>query len=48
MNGRADLLARLRDLERANRSLARELADVRALVDTPLNVMLFSLDLNYN
>ena len=48
MNGRADLLARLRELERANRALTRELSDLRALVDTPLNVMLFSLDLNYN
>ena len=48
MNGREDLLARLRELERANRALTRELHDLRALMDTPLNVMLFSLDLNYN
>lgn len=48
MNGREDLLARLRELERTNRALTRELQDLRALVDTPLNVMLFSLDINYN
>lgn len=46
--GRADLLQRLRDLERTNRQLSRELQDLHALIDTPLNVMLFSLDLNYN
>ena len=48
MNGREDLLARLRELERANRALKREVEDLRALVDTPMNVMLFSLDLGYN
>ena len=46
--GREDLLQRLRELERSNRALTRELQDLRALIDTPLNVMLFSLDLNYN
>jgi len=46
--GREDLLQRLRELERTNRILTRELADLRALVDTPRNVMLFSLDLGYN
>lgn len=46
--GREDLLQRLRELERANRMLSREVQDLRTLVDTPLNVMLFSLDLNYN
>ena len=48
MNGREDLLLRLRELERANHALTRELHDLRALIDTPLNVMLFSFDLNYN
>ena len=46
--GREDLLQRLRELERSNRQLTREVQDLRALIDTPLNVMLFSLDLNYN
>lgn len=46
MNGREDLLLRLRELERANHALTRELHDLRALIDTPLNVMLFSFDLN--
>ncbi|SFL30584.1 PAS domain S-box-containing protein [Desulfomicrobium norvegicum] len=46
--GREDLLQRLRELERSNRQLSREVQDLRALIDTPLNVMLFSLDLNYN
>lgn len=44
----ATLLDRLRELESQNRQLTRELSDLRALVDTPRNVMLFSLDLNYN
>lgn len=43
-----DLLRRMRELELKNRQLSRELLDLRALVDTPRNVMLFSLDLNYN
>ncbi len=43
-----DLLTRLREAERKNRLLARELDDLRTLVDTPRNVMLFSFDLNYN
>jgi PAS domain S-box-containing protein len=48
MTGREDLLLRLRELERANHALTRELHELRALIDTPLNVMLFSFDLNYN
>lgn len=45
---REDCLHRLRELEQKNRRLARELQNLRALVDTPQNLMLFSLDLNYN
>ena len=43
-----ELLRRLRELESRNRQLLRERDDLRALIDTPRNVMLFSFDLNYN
>lgn len=46
--GRGESLRRLRELEAANRQLARERDDLRVLIDTPRNVMLFSFDLNYN
>lgn len=46
--GRGESLRRLRELEAANRQLARERDDLRVLIDTPRNVMLFSFDLNLN
>lgn len=46
--GRGESLRRLRELEAANRQLARERDDLRVLIDTPRNAMLFSFDLNYN
>lgn len=48
MTGRTDLLRRMRELEQENRRLTRNLQDLRALIDTPRNVMLFSIDLKYN
>jgi len=43
-----DLQQRLRDLERTNRELMRQRDQLRDLINTPRNVMLFSFDLQCN